>query len=478
MADQVSLSTSPAAQDLPASPLARLRLLVALDALLVAGSVSGAARMLALSTPAMSRLLGQLRAQFDDPILVRSGQIMVPTPLASALRERVRKLSVDAEALIQCDLSNPPDETTPSARPTPVRASYQPVLISNRISALDGTENLPAADPRSRLARHVATVGGGAGRARALSIVEAEEAFRIVLDGDADPVQVGALLVAMQSRGTTADELAGMVRAVYEPDPVSRDAVQIDLDWPAYVSPRNRRAPFFLLAARALAESGHSVMLHGYNQGLIQFGEVLGALDIPVATSRIEAASQIRTKRISFVPLPVIRPQLQALINLYQLMDMRSPVNNVVQLINPLAARATILGVSSAGGLRRLQCDAAKLLGYRHLLCVESYRDVAQATPHRTVSLYYAETSGGHEAVVRIAADKTRNRPKVPPGFGTAEYCIALWEGRLRDMDAEALVTDTIALGLCALGHYGRDFAKTQKAAKLIWQHHIQRGAA
>ncbi|MGY9049636.1 MAG: glycosyl transferase family protein, partial [Rhodobacterales bacterium] len=70
------------------------------------------------------------------------------------------------------------------------------------------------------------------------------------------------------------------------------------------------------------------------------------------------------------------------------------------------------------------------------------------------------------------------NRPKVPPGFGTAEYCIALWEGRLRDMDAEALVTDTIALGLCALGHYGRDFAKTQKAAKLIWQHHIQRGAA
>lgn len=53
--------------------LGQLRLLIALDALLVEGSVGGAAKQMGLSIAAMSRLLGQIREKFNDPILVRSG---------------------------------------------------------------------------------------------------------------------------------------------------------------------------------------------------------------------------------------------------------------------------------------------------------------------------------------------------------------------------------------------------------------------
>jgi len=62
-----------------------LNLLVALHALLETGSVTVAAGRVGITQPAMSRSLARLRALFDDPLLVRSGRGMAPTPLARAL---------------------------------------------------------------------------------------------------------------------------------------------------------------------------------------------------------------------------------------------------------------------------------------------------------------------------------------------------------------------------------------------------------
>ncbi|MFD0903217.1 LysR family transcriptional regulator [Actinomadura sediminis] len=69
-----------------------LNLLVALDALLEEGSVTGAAERLHLSGPAMSRTLGRIRKALGDPVLVRSGRGMVPTPRALAVRAEVHDL--------------------------------------------------------------------------------------------------------------------------------------------------------------------------------------------------------------------------------------------------------------------------------------------------------------------------------------------------------------------------------------------------
>ena len=63
-------------------PALDLNLLVALDALLREGSVTGAARRMHLSAPAMSRTLGRIREAVGDPILVRAGRRLVPTPVS------------------------------------------------------------------------------------------------------------------------------------------------------------------------------------------------------------------------------------------------------------------------------------------------------------------------------------------------------------------------------------------------------------
>lgn len=67
-----------------------LNLLIALDALFEEGSVVGAARRMNLSAPAMSRTLGRIREALGDPVLVRAGRGLAPTPRALQLREQVR----------------------------------------------------------------------------------------------------------------------------------------------------------------------------------------------------------------------------------------------------------------------------------------------------------------------------------------------------------------------------------------------------
>lgn len=62
-----------------------LNLLVALDRLLARRSVTAAARDLGLSQPAMSRTLERLRGVFADPLFVRDGRGLAPTPRALAL---------------------------------------------------------------------------------------------------------------------------------------------------------------------------------------------------------------------------------------------------------------------------------------------------------------------------------------------------------------------------------------------------------
>lgn len=78
-----------------------LNLLVTLDVLLTEGSVARAAKRLRLSPSAMSRALARLRETTGDPLLVRAGRGLVPTPRALELRDRVHGLVQDAESVLR-----------------------------------------------------------------------------------------------------------------------------------------------------------------------------------------------------------------------------------------------------------------------------------------------------------------------------------------------------------------------------------------
>jgi len=81
-----------------------LNLLRVFDAVLRDRSVTGAARHLSLTQPAVSNALARLRAQFEDALFVRTASGMDATPFARELAEPVRQ----ALALLESALAHGP----------------------------------------------------------------------------------------------------------------------------------------------------------------------------------------------------------------------------------------------------------------------------------------------------------------------------------------------------------------------------------
>ena len=113
------------------------------------------------------------------------------------------------------------------------------------------------------LAPFVQIVARSKGRARAMTMDEAQQAMALILTGDAAPEAVGALLRVMRLRGETADEIAGFTAALRAH--VAGTLPKADLDWLSYAAGRSRGAPLFLLAARLVGQAGYTVSMHGWN---------------------------------------------------------------------------------------------------------------------------------------------------------------------------------------------------------------------
>ncbi len=77
-----------------------LNLLVALEALLEEGSVSRAAERLFITQSAMSKTLGRLRELFDDPLFVRKGSGMIPTPRAEQLARQLPQVLLAVQQML------------------------------------------------------------------------------------------------------------------------------------------------------------------------------------------------------------------------------------------------------------------------------------------------------------------------------------------------------------------------------------------
>jgi DNA-binding transcriptional LysR family regulator len=114
-----------------------LNLLRVFDALMDTGSVSGAAARLHLSVPATSRALGRLRRAMDDPILVRAGRGLIPTPFALRSAGRVRALLEGAAELLT-DTSDSAPRAWRRTFAVRVNEGLAPVLAPRLIGRIAG----------------------------------------------------------------------------------------------------------------------------------------------------------------------------------------------------------------------------------------------------------------------------------------------------------------------------------------------------
>ena len=431
-----------------------------------------------ISAPAMSRLLAQIREIYQDPIFVRSSRRVIPTPFAESLRQRVRALAAEAEALLRVPQAGeepgrlgPEMETGAPVIDAAPLAARRSVLLEGEpgpeVFARKLAEIEKANDGCRRLAKHIATAGAGIGQSRPLTMAEAEDAFSIVLTGEADPVQVGALLATMHYRGETAAELAGMARASRDHlRPVVPTSVAVDLDWPSYISPKSRRMPWFLQAARLVSLAGVRVILHGIDGGGGMLASAARILGIPVCAGAGEASSALSEGNVAYLPLGAMSSQLDRLLSLYRVLETRSPVNSLMPLLNPFDAAASVMGVVRPA-YRELHRDAGMLLGSRHLTVMGMSRDAAEATPFRPTTLLRI-VDGAPEDLFLPAAAEPKSYPLT--GMTSLEYWRAVWEGTARDERAAEIIVATAAVALLTVsGANESRYDECRRHAAALW---------
>ncbi len=299
----------------------------------------------------------------------------------------------------------------------------------------------------ARFASYVATLGRGPGRSRPLTRDEAADAMRLLLAGAVDPVQVGAFLMLLRYRGEDAAEIAGLVDGARTR--MRLPNLHVALDWPSYGAGRTRGAPWFLLAAMALGQSGRPVLMHGSNEfsGGMDVATALARLGRAPAETEAEAARGLATHGFAYMQVRSLDPTFASLLGLRRLLGLRSPLNTVARLLNPADAPAAVDGVFHPPYID-VHIAAACLLGRQRLLVLKGGGGEAERNPSKDSAAHLFIAGEGRCELALASLVSTQ--------AATAEPAIeAIWRGTTRDAAIEARVTGTIALGLLALGQGG-----------------------
>lgn len=313
-------------------------------------------------------------------------------------------------------------------------------------------------------ARFLRAIGRGSTLGRPLDEAEAEAAMAMILDGDVEPLQLGAFLLVLRYRTETPAELTGFVRAVRSR--LERPAgLAVDLDWPSYAD-RHKQLPYFLLAALLLAQSGVRVLMHGIEgEGAASTWAGLSALRLPVCASPDEAARRLNSESFAYLPLEVLCPELERLFHLRALLGLRSPVNSLARELNPYQAPHQIQGVFHPTYLP-LHEQTAIRLGQPGALIFKGGGGEGQRNPDKPCKAILVDGGTAREEVWPACGDDL-GYPWRKETLDPARLR-ALWRGERQEPAPAAAVIGTAAMALKLIGRAG-SIAEAEAQARRLW---------
>ena len=316
-------------------------------------------------------------------------------------------------------------------------------------------------------AQYVRIIGRGPNLSRPLTEDEMYIAAGMILRGEVENLQLGAFLCILRLRTEVPEEGFGFVRAVRDALELPNDLPDVDLDWPTY-SGKKRQLPWFLLSALLMAKNGVRICMQGtegHTPGRLYSSEALKFLGVPEAGSMLEAAEQIRASNFAYLPLKVIHPRLQEIIELKPIIGVRSPVNTFARMINPFSAPYEIHTVFHPNYLD-VHRETANLLGQPHMAVFKGEGGEAERRPQKPV-LVQSISNGElvEEEWPPMLADSTAEKDETLD----LDRLKAVWSGKTEDEYATAAVTGTIAIALRLMGRAaGIDEAQAQALA--MWE--------
>jgi anthranilate phosphoribosyltransferase len=312
----------------------------------------------------------------------------------------------------------------------------------------------------------VRTLGKGKSGSRSLSQAEAKTAFGMILRDETDPLQLGAFLMLLRVKEETGEELAGFVQACRHHMVAPPAGLGADLDWSSYAGKKHQH-PWFILSMLLLAQAGHRVFVHGcdgHTPGRLYTEQALRQLDLPVADDWGEVGAQLDRYRLSYLPLRHFCLPLHELMQLRPLLGLRSPVNTLARMLNPLLAPASLQSIFHPA-YAKLHQQTDRLLAQPRALVFKGDSGEVEIKPQADTTLHLLVEEEDLEIIMRRCR---QDRVTAVAATGIAPLRL-LWRDELADSYGLAAVLQTTAAALLAL-RPELDLPAARESALRLWQ--------
>lgn len=288
-------------------------------------------------------------------------------------------------------------------------------------------------------ARFIKEIGRGADGARALVKHDARALFTAMLEGRVADVQLGAILMAYRIKGETPEELDGMLEAAHAhcrplPAPDTPDHA-LPVVIPSYNGAR-RQPNLVPLLATLLAREGVPVLVHGIRRfdGRITTAALFDALGWPVCENMDDARERLEDKRLAYVPIDVLSPELTALLDKREIVGLRNSAHTVVKMLQPIGGHAPHEALRLVSYTHPEYRDTLTDYFLRHpanVLLARGTEGEAVADARRGSAVEWLH-DGTHETVIEAVEGSSDAPPELPVGTdvaATARWIAAVLDG-------------------------------------------------
>jgi anthranilate phosphoribosyltransferase len=217
----------------------------------------------------------------------------------------------------------------------------------------------------------IAKIGKGQKAGKDLTWEEAKQAMRLLIEGQATPVQVGAFLLAMRVKMESFPELAAFTAVAREYVPaldVPRSLPVVDL--PTYAG---KQETFHALVGAAIvaAAGGAVILMHGHEGVPDRPGAsaALAKLGIPIDLPPKRTAEELAAKGFAYLDIALYHPPVAHFLDLRHELGVRSFFHPVAKMLNPGRAASQVIGLTHPPYFEKT-AEALKMLGRRRALIV------------------------------------------------------------------------------------------------------------
>jgi anthranilate phosphoribosyltransferase len=308
-------------------------------------------------------------------------------------------------------------------------------------------------------------IGRGQRAGRTLTMLEAEQAMSMLINGQATAQQQGAFLMLLRVREETAEELAGFTAAFRQLTLADLPDLAVDLDMGCYAGKR-RHLPWLLLAVILLGQQGKRVFLHGTHEPdskRLYLKDVLPQLGFSPAKDRTQAQQLLNEFGFAYMDLVDINPQLNDLIQLREQFGLRSCANTLARMLNPSQANCSLQGVFHRHVDVKHQ-QSASLLNDANVLCFRGEGGEIEFNPLRDVSLHLSRSQQQSSIEVAATCESFVTKPKALD----PRQLVSVWTGDNQDEYGQHAILGTVTLMVIMLDNcsWPNAYAKAQT----MWQ--------